>query len=149
MDKYQQMEQWENQYRLENPHLENGYNKADILEWLAGKVNQTTINNEPIGTLCNKCRLPFCICKPQTTMSTKTEIDFEKIINAIEPNGELLTTELTKACMQEAMRQSKLIILQAAANKAEVHPKYINLIDKASILNLEHSEELNKKLGII
>lgn len=85
--------------------------------------------------------------------NNKTEIDFEKIINAIEPNGELLTTELTKACMQEAMRQAKIIILQEAADKVELLAlRYelveYDIIDKDSILNLEHSEELNKKLGI-
>lgn len=81
-------------------------------------------------------------------MNTKTEIDFEKIINFIEPNGELLNTDQAINAMKEAVKQARDIILREAAEKAEVHPKYINLVDKSSILNLNDSQELNKKLGI-
>lgn len=54
MDKYNQMEKWESQYRLEHPQLENGYNKADILEWLAEKVvNKNLVLADVSGTLPN------------------------------------------------------------------------------------------------
>lgn len=46
------MEKWENQYKLEHPHLEDGYNKADILEWLAEKVvNKNFIKPDVTGCL--------------------------------------------------------------------------------------------------
>ena len=80
-------------------------------------------------------------------MNTKTEIDFEKIINFIEPNGELLNTDQAINAMKEAVKQARDIILREAAEKAEAHPKYINLVDKSSILNLNDSQELNEKLG--
>ena len=54
MDKYKQMEKWENQYRFEHPHLENGCNKADILEWLAEKVvNKNLVLADVRGMLPN------------------------------------------------------------------------------------------------
>lgn len=79
-------------------------------------------------------------------MNTKTEIDFEKIALSKMPSL-YITTDVINA-MKEAVKQARDIILREAAEKAEVHPKYINLVDKSSIINLANSEELNKKLGI-
>ena len=53
-------------------------------------------------------------------MNTKTEIDFEKIIDFVEPNGELLNTDQVINAMKEAVKQARDIILREAADNAEV-----------------------------
>ena len=83
--------------------------------------------------------------------NTKTEIDFEKIIDFVEPNGELLNTDMVINVMKEAIKAARDIILREAADKVIV--KYVGMpeggrIDEDSILNLANSEELNKKLGL-
>lgn len=78
--------------------------------------------------------------------NTKTEIDFEKIID--EYCNAFLERKRVLLAMKEAVKAARDISLQEAAEEAEVHPKYINLVDKSSIINLANSEELNKKLGL-
>lgn len=79
-------------------------------------------------------------------MNTKTEIDFEKILD--EYCNAFLDRKCVLLAMKEVSKQVRDIILREAAEKAEVHPKYINLVDKSSILNLNDSQELNEKLGL-
>lgn len=91
-------------------------------------------------------------------MNTKTEIDFEKIINFIEPNGELLNTDQAINAMKDAIKAAKPIILAHAAEKAKVKATFQGegfnkvcdgvSVDPSSITSLNDSQELNKKLGI-
>ncbi len=77
------------------------------------------------------------------------KIDFEKILNIVEPNGELLSTELAIECMKKCVRQALPIILQMAADRAEAESSWdgeSGIVDKQSILNRE--EEIIKKLGL-
>lgn len=46
-----------------------------------------------------------------------TKIDYDKIIDAIETNGELLTTDLVIDCMKQSIREALPIILEYVAGQ--------------------------------
>lgn len=81
-------------------------------------------------------------------MNTKTEIDFEKILD--EYCNAFLDRKCVLLAMKEVSKQVRDIILREAAEKADIETMdQINFrVDKSSILNLANSEELNKKLGL-
>lgn len=81
-------------------------------------------------------------------MNTKTEIDFEKILD--EYCNAFLDRKCVLLAMKEVSKQVRDIILREAAEKADIETMdQINFrVDKSSILNLKDSKELNERLGL-